>query len=166
MADATADEQRARPKSPMPGLIIGIVLAVAGGAGGFYAVRAGLLPGTSGGAESTAEEPQSPVLEGNAAAPTYVAMQPIIISLDGDGNKRHLKFRAEFEVERSHQQQVEQVMPRIIDVLNGYLRALKASDLSGPMALTRLRAQMLRRVQIVVGKGQVRDLLIMEFVLN
>jgi flagellar FliL protein len=34
------------------------------------------------------------------------------------------------------------------------------------MALTRLRGQMLRRVQIVVGKDRVRDLLIMDFVLN
>jgi flagellar FliL protein len=29
-----------------------------------------------------------------------------------------------------------------------------------------LRAQMLRRVQIVAGEGRIRDLLIMEFVLS
>lgn len=166
MADATADEPQARPKSFRIGLIMSIVLAVAGGAGGFYAVRSGLLPGTSKGGDSRAEGPRGAGLEGSASAPTYVNMEPIIISLNDDGNARHLKFRAELEVKPSHQQEVEQVMPRIIDVLNGYLRALKASDLSDPMALTRLRAQMLRRVQIVAGKGQVLDLLIMEFVLN
>jgi len=32
--------------------------------------------------------------------------------------------------------------------------------------LLRLRSQMLRRVQVVTGEGRVRDLLIMEFVLN
>ena len=32
--------------------------------------------------------------------------------------------------------------------------------------LVRLRAQMLRRVQMVTGEGRVRDLLITEFVLN
>ena len=57
-------------------------------------------------------------------------------------------------------------MPRIVDVMNGYLRALDAAELENPAALVRLRAQMLRRIQIVTGEGRVRDLLITEFVLN
>ena len=39
-------------------------------------------------------------------------------------------------------------------------------DIEDPAALARLRAQMLRRIQVVTGEGQVRDLLITEFVLN
>ena len=62
--------------------------------------------------------------------------------------------------------EVETVLPRVTDVLNSYLRALELDDLRDPLALTRLRAQMLRRIQVVVGKERVRDLLIMEFVLN
>jgi flagellar FliL protein len=57
-------------------------------------------------------------------------------------------------------------MPRIQDVLNTYLRAVDVEDLEEPAALLRLRAQMLRRVQVVVGDGPVRDLLVTEFVLN
>ena len=57
-------------------------------------------------------------------------------------------------------------MPRVLDVLNSYLRAVEVSDLEDPSALVRLRAQMLRRVQIVTGEGRVRDLLVTEFVLN
>ena len=57
-------------------------------------------------------------------------------------------------------------MPRVIDVLNGYLRAVEPSILSAPDALTRLRAQMLRRVRMVVGEDRVNDLLVMEFVLT
>jgi len=166
MADATADEEKARPKPSGLWLIAGIFLAIAGGAGGFYAVRAGLLPGNPGRGESQAETPTDPPAQGDVSTPVFVAMEPMIISLGEDGNARHLKFRADFEVAPEHRQEVEQMMPRIIDVLNGYLRALKPSDLSDPMALTRLRAQMLRRVRIVAGKGRVRDLLIMEFVLN
>jgi flagellar FliL protein len=51
-------------------------------------------------------------------------------------------------------------------VLNGYLRAVETSDLENPAALVRLKAQMLRRIQIVTGEGRVRDLLVSEFVLN
>ena len=50
-------------------------------------------------------------------------------------------------------------MPRILDVLNSYLRAVELADLEDPSAMVRLRAQMLRRVQIVTGEGRVRDLL-------
>ena len=57
-------------------------------------------------------------------------------------------------------------MPRVIDVLNSYLRALEIGDIADAAALVRLRAQMLRRIQIVTGAGRVNDLLIMEFVLN
>ena len=53
-----------------------------------------------------------------------------------------------------------------MDVLNSYLRAVAVSDLEDPSALVSLRAQMLRRIQLVTGEGRVRDLLIMEFVLS
>ena len=59
-----------------------------------------------------------------------------------------------------------QLTPRVMDVLNSYLRAVEVSDLEDPSALIGLRAQMLRRIQLVTGDGRVRDLLIMEFVLS
>jgi len=54
----------------------------------------------------------------------------------------------------------------ILDVLNTYLRAVELRDVENPAAMTRLRAQMLRRVNIVTGEGRVNDLLITEFVLK
>ena len=62
--------------------------------------------------------------------------------------------------------EVTLLIPRILDVLNGYLRAVEVSELGDPNALVRLRSQMLRRIQIVTGEGRVRDLLVTEFVLN
>ena len=58
------------------------------------------------------------------------------------------------------------LVPRILDVLNGYLRAVEVAELGDANALVRLRSQMLRRIQIVTGEGRVRDLLVTEFVLN
>jgi flagellar FliL protein len=54
----------------------------------------------------------------------------------------------------------------VVDVLNGYLRALEPREIEDPAALMRIRAQMLRRVQVVAGGDRVRDLLVMEFVVN
>jgi flagellar FliL protein len=50
--------------------------------------------------------------------------------------------------------------------MNGYLRAIDPAELDEPATLLRIRAQLLRRIQLVTGDGRVRDLLVTEFVLN
>jgi len=73
---------------------------------------------------------------------------------------------AQLEVGPAFSGEVTHLMPRILDILNGYLRAIEVAELENPAALVRIRAQLLRRIQIVTGEGRVRDLLITEFVLN
>lgn len=172
---AVADPETELPakKSKKP-LIIGIVLALLGGGGGFFAVSAGLLPfgaateshadDKAPGDEHAADAGEHSAGKGEAAA--FVTMEPLVISIQDTNGTRFLRFSAQLDVSPAYQAEVEAVMPRIVDVLNGYLRAVKLSDLSDPSILTRLRSQLLRRIQVVTGPGQVRDLLIMEFVLN
>lgn len=152
-----------KKKSKLP-LILGFVLAIAGAGGGFLSVQMGMIGG------SAHEEAGTESTEDSAVAPmeqmAFVPLDPLVISLSPGGAARHLKFSAQLEVVPDHVAEVEQVRPRIIDVLNSYLRAVEVADLEDPAALIRLRAQMLRRIQVVVGEGRVRDLLIMEFVLN
>jgi flagellar FliL protein len=93
-------------------------------------------------------------------------MEPIVVTLNRASGVQQLRFRAQLEVNQADQDEVETVLPRVVDVLNSYLRALELEDLTDPMALPKLRAQMLRRINIVTGQGRVRDLLIMDFVLN
>jgi len=163
--DQTAEAEPKRSKVP---LIIGLVLALIGGAGGFYAAFTGLLP------VPAADDPAQGSAAGGAdgtpradfADVAFVPIEPLVISLAGDGQTRHLRFRAELEVQSDEASEITRLMPRIVDVLNTYLRALSVSDLEDRTALLRLRAQMLRRVQIVTGRDGINDLLIMEFVLN
>lgn len=157
-ADPAPESPRKRGKMP---LLIGLVLALLGGGGGFFAVQSGLPGG-----EST-EEPA----ENHAAAPValdvaFVALDPLIISLPATNGRDHLRFSAQLEVPHAHVAEVEAIKPRIVDVLNGYLRAVDLAELENPVALTRMRGQMLRRIQVVAGEGRVSDLLIMEFVLS
>ena len=150
-------------KSKLP-LIVGVVLALAGGGGGFFTVYSGMLFG----GESHVEEATPRDEETHADMPdiAFVAVDPMVISLRDDGGSQHLRFRAQLEGPSKHKGDVESLLPRVVDVLNSYLRALELSDIEDTAALVRLRAQMLRRVQIVTGTGRVNDLLIMEFVLN
>lgn len=157
MALAEALPETAPRPSRKP-LIIGLVAALILGLGGFYVVWSGLLFG------DPTEEHAADVTPLPDIA--FVPVQPLTISLGQGGTERHLRFTAQIEVAGAHAEEVTLLLPRIVDVMNGYLRALDAAELENPAALVRLRAQMLRRIQIVTGDGRVRDLLITEFVLN
>lgn len=164
MADEEdASEGDPPKKSKMP-LIIGLVLALAGGGGGFYATWSGMILGGGGNEEKASEEAEE--VKDPFADIAFVEVEPMIISVDSQPERRMLRFRAQLEVPKSHVDDVTKLLPRVVDVLNSYLRALEVADLEDQTALTRLRAQMLRRVQVVTGAERVNDFLIMEFVLT
>ncbi|MFV0512286.1 MAG: flagellar basal body-associated protein FliL [Jhaorihella sp.] len=172
MTDAAADTTEPPARSRKAVFALWLILALAGAGGGFFAVRAGVIPlgaprGPGGAHDAAAPAPDAGVVAVAAPQDTaFVAIAPIMVSLETGRNREHLRFRAQLEVPAQHAAEVAGLEPRIVDVLNGYLRALELADLRDPLALTRLRGQMLRRIKIVAGPGRVRDLLIMEFVLN
>ena len=162
MDDIETLEEEPQKRSRLP-LVIGLVLALVGGAGGFYAVYSGLiLAGDK--QEALGDAPEVSVEPIDKVA--FVKIDPIIVSLPVGNAARLVRFSAQLEVSTDHKEEVETLLPRIVDVLNGYLRAIEPADLEQPAALVVLRAQMLRRIQIVAGYESVRDLLIMEFVLT
>ncbi len=176
MAAADTAQPGAPTKRWRLSLLVGLLLALVLGGGGFYAAYSGLLdfagpPGdpalnpTGGGETAGASGAGSPY-PGNGEAPRFVPLDPIVVMLGEAAQGRHLRFRAVLEVAPAAESAVVSVKPRILDVLNGYLRAVPVDELESPAALSRLRAQMLRRIQIVAGGGAVRDLLVAEFVLN
>lgn len=162
--DIEPAEGAPKKKSKLP-LLLGLVMMLAGGGGGFFAVQLGVV----GGDESYGTDTHSAVAEEQVdplPPVAFVPLDPLVISLPAGHNSTHLRFAAQLEVAPPHVAEVEALKPRIVDVLNGYLRAVESSDFEDPLILPRLRSQMLRRIQVVTGEGRVRDLLIMEFVLN
>ncbi len=166
MADDETTEDEPEKKSKKP-LLIGLILALAGAGGGFYAAQSGLLFGnkeekvTDNGNDGYAGEESSPLPE-----VAFVPVEQIIISLGRNAANEHLLFKSQIEVDKGNEEQVTALMPRIVDVMNSYLRAVDVRVLEDPKALIKLRAQLLRRIRTVAGEDRVRDLLIMEFVLN
>lgn len=148
-----------KQKSKWGPLLLGLVLAVFMGGAGFYATWSGWIAGFF-----VAEHAEVAALPLPDIA--FVPVDPVVISLGPAASSRHLRFTAQLEVSSAHADEVKAMMPRVLDVLNSYLRAVAVTDLEEPSAMARLRAQMLRRVQIVTGEGRVRDLLVIEFVLN
>lgn len=161
-----AEEIEAEPgdekkKGSKKGFIIGLLGAIILGGGAFYATSSGMILGPKSETESheVAEHDPLPDL-------VFIPLDPMVISLGSSASAKFLRFTAQLDVEPASAEEVALVMPRILDVLNTYLRAVSEEELGKPSSLERLRAQMLRRVQVVTGPGQVRDLLITEFVLG
>lgn len=163
MAETDADgEEAPKKKSKLP-LIIGLVLMLLCGGGAFFALYSGLIFAPPPAEEDAAHEPE--LVAEPLPQVAFVALEPMVISLKS-GTVRHLRFSAQLEVPLVFREEVELVKPRVMDVLNGFLRAVEINDLEDPAALMRLRAQMLRRIQVVLGPDRVNDLLIIEFVMN
>lgn len=158
----TSDEEPAKKKSKLP-LIIGLVLALVGAGAGFMITRMGLLPGTS---VQDAEEVHPASAPITTEDVTFIPLDPITVTLPPGSGRTLLRLSAQLDVAPENAEHVTKIMPRIIDILNSYLRAVQMQDLDSPTALLRLRVQMLHRVQVVAGQGVVRDLLITEFILN
>ncbi len=156
--DDAPQEAALKKRSKLP-LFLGLILFLALGGGGFYAIYSGMILGPS-----HAGKQAGPVI-GHAEV-AFVPIEQLTISLGKVSDKSHLQFTAQLEVNADRAEEVAALSPRILDVINGYLRAVDMADLVDPDALVRLRAQLLRRIQMVTGQGCVRDLLITEFVLD
>ncbi len=177
MTDVAMSQDEETPKKGKKGLIIGVLGAAILGGAAFFVTYTGLFP-SAGGDSETASDSYDGASEGDNSESSegksgeaesdvaFVALNPLTISLGKFASSRHLRFQAYLEVPSAVSEEVERLSPRVLDVLNTYLRAISESELEDPASMNRLRAQMLRRVQIVVGEENVRDLLITEFVLN
>lgn len=155
MAEDTVETDDAPSKPSRMPLILGVVLGLVG-AGGGYAVMSGMLGGGS-----SAPPPPSPS-EGIA----FVPISQMTIPIGSSGTSRYLRFSAQLEVEAGSTSEVEKKLPRVVDVLNTYLRSVTLAELEDPASLLTLRAQMRRRIDLVIGGDRVRDLLVMEFVVS
>ena len=174
MTDAPdpADEDEP-PKKKSKALLFGLIGAVVLGGGAFYGVFSGMIPLPFGGDESVVEAKEDPAEPAKDefsnpvdTAAAFVPIEEMIISLGPEVSAKHLKVQVSIEVEPGTEGDVQSISPRIADVLNTYLRAIDGTELEDPRSMTRMRAQILRRVRLVAPQGAVRDVLIQQFVLN
>lgn len=157
MSEEEPVEEEAPKKKGGMMTIVSLVLGLALGGGAFFAIYSGMILGPPTAAAST------PKKSDDEAPLTFLPIEPLTISL-GPRAETLLRFTGQLEVDPAYVDDVTKLMPRVLDVMNGYLRAVDVSELEDPASLIRFRAQLLRRVQLVTGPGQVRDLLITEFV--
>lgn len=108
-----------------------------------------------------------------APAPTtqrafFFEVPDLIVNLNTSGRKStFLKIKIALELESPQDvDRINDVLPRIVDNFQVYLRELRVDDLNGSAGMYRLREELLRRVNIAARPVKVRDVLFKEMLVQ
>jgi flagellar protein FliL len=173
---AGSEEGTARPKAGRRRLMLILIPAVLlAGAGGAAAYFAGLFSGgqpaaadDGHGAPRAQQDPPHDGLEGQPAPVVFVDMPDLIVNLQSDGPRmRFLKLRVSLEVAGEPlAATVRQLMPRVMDSFQAYLRALTVEEVRGAAGMQRLKEELVARVNLAVEPTQVDAVLLKEMLVQ
>lgn len=94
------------------------------------------------------------------------APEPIVVSIRATGRVRYLKLGYAIETDADSEARFLESELRIKDALNLYLRSVDVASLEDPAVMNRIRAQIGRRVAVIVEPAPVRAVLITDFILS
>ncbi|MFO6464903.1 flagellar basal body-associated protein FliL [Jannaschia sp. KMU-145] len=160
MADDADDGAKTARKGGALKWIAVLLLGLGLGAGGFYVMFTGAADDIL--ARTVDPEPDTAA----SAGLTFLELEPIIVSIGGPGSIRNLRFRAALQIAPDADSLARSLQPRMMDIATTYLRAVPMEMLEEPTSLIRIRAQLLRRFQMLTGPDTVEDLLVSEFVMT
>ena len=103
----------------------------------------------------------------NAAAVMY-ALPEMLVNINTAGRAQNfLKIQVSLELNNEADiNRIENVLPRIVDNFQVYLRELRLEDLQGASGMYRLREELLNRVNAAVRPAQVKDVLFQEMIVQ
>ena len=112
--------------------------------------------------------------EKQAAAPApkpavFMDLPDVLVNLANPGADRtqYLKVKVVLEVpDQTLVQQIQPVMPRVLDTFQTYLRELRPTDLDGSSGLYRLKEELTRRVNAAIAPNKVSAVLFKEIVVQ
>jgi flagellar FliL protein len=165
--EAEIDEEAAEPqgeekfslKLPSPKILMiggaALLVLVGGGAGAYFFVFAHKHEAK---AETTAVKPV-----------VFVDMPDVLVNLSNPSADRtqYLKIKIVLELpEQKMVEQIQPVMPRIMDAFQTYLRELRPSDLDGSAGLYRLKEELTRRINASIAPNRINAVLFKEIVVQ
>ena len=99
----------------------------------------------------------APVADKGAAT---IDLPELIVNLRADTPSRFLKIGLTLAVAPADRAKVEQAMPYLNNALQDFLRNLDQHDLQGSAGLFRLRTELRRRFNLILGQDAVADVLL------
>ena len=119
-------------------------------------------------AEAGAEAQPAPPPPPSSQRAFFFEVPDLIVNLNTSGRKStFLKIKIALELESPQDvDRINDVLPRIVDNFQVYLRELRVDDLNGSAGMYRLREELLRRVNIAARPVKVRDVLFKEMLVQ
>lgn len=139
-----------------------LLLLILGGAGAYFA---GLLDPLLGGGQA---EGEAALEEEAAQASIFYDLPEMLVNLNSSARgASYLKISVSLEITSdADRKRIEDLLPRIVDNFQVYLRELRIEDLSGSAGLQRLREELLLRVNAAVQPSVVKDVLFKEMLVQ
>ncbi|MEC9100534.1 MAG: flagellar basal body-associated FliL family protein [Pseudomonadota bacterium] len=161
----TSDDTGGKRKKLILFIVIPVLLLIGGGVG--VAVMLGLFSSEPP-ANPDEEQVQVEEVVAPSAQTTFFEIPDLIVNLNTSGRKSvFLKIKISLEIaDPSDIDTINQLLPRIVDNFQVYLRELRVQDLQGSAGMYRLHEELLRRVNIAVRPAKVKDVLFKEMLVQ
>jgi flagellar FliL protein len=101
--------------------------------------------------------------------PVFLDLPDTLVNLSNTGSERtqYLKVKVVLELpDQAMAQQVQPMLPRVMDAFQTYLRELRPTDLDGSAGLYRLKEELTRRVNASIAPNRVNAILFKEIVVQ
>ncbi|MFJ6023573.1 flagellar basal body-associated FliL family protein [Brevundimonas sp. NPDC092305] len=124
--------------------------------------------GGHGGGEGGEADPSLGTIAEGPDGVTFFTLPDMVVNIQSpDGRPTYLKLKLTLEMhDASVAEQLQGQMPRLQDLFQGFLRELRPDDLDGSAGTFQLRAEILRRVNLVAAPGKVDAVLIEEMLVQ
>lgn len=147
-------------------VVLPLLLLLGAGAGIYFSGVLALLKGEKK-EEKHVEEPAAPPIDPKAP-PVFFDVPEMLVNLNNTGRKpAFLKIAVALQLTRPEDvPPLQQVMPRVVDNFQVYLRELRLEDLRGSSGMYRLREELLRRVTAAAYPVKIKDVLFKEMLVQ
>ena len=167
MTDETQDPDATPAKKSGSGGIVGLLgLAIAAAAGSFGVSYVMTTP-----PQDETACPSPGVMAGHIEPiaredQDYVELEEILITIGSEPASRYLKMNLVIATDKSGTGAIEDAEPILRDAFINYLRSVELSDFEDPAFFARMREQLSRRADLVLGSAVSDGVLITEFLLR
>ena len=110
----------------------------------------------------------APVIKEGPDGVVFYTLPDIVVNMQAaDGRSTFLKLKLTFELpDEETAEALTPNLPRLQDMFQTFLRELRPEDLNGSQGSYQLRAELLRRVNLVAAPSKVNAVLIEEMLIN
>lgn len=124
--------------------------------------------GHGGGGKEGAADPSAGVIAAGPDGVTFYTLPDMVMNIQSaDSRPTFLKLKLTLEMQdAATATHLQEEMPRLQDMFTGFVRELRPEDLSGSAGTYQLRAEILRRVNLIAAPGKVDAVLIEEMLVQ